>query len=126
MPVCGLAVGGAGGARGRLLGRRWAHLRGACTPLVPGCVTPTTERKMMDDQLLQGRRNICEFCFCRRIHAEFCHFSSLEIFSLFEQYVVRNADSLGMNEVELQLMLDYWAGKVTDINDENSSEIGLE
>ena len=61
-----------------------------------------------------------------RIHAEFGHFSSLEIFALFEQYVVRNADSLGMNEVELQLMLDYWAGKVTDINDENASKIGLD
>jgi ADP-dependent phosphofructokinase/glucokinase len=56
-----------------------------------------------------------------RIHAEFGHFSSLEIFSLFEKYAVRNADSLGLNEVELQLMLDYWNGKVTDINAHNDS-----
>ena len=33
-----------------------------------------------------------------RIHVEFAHFSSLEFFSLFEKHVVRNADSLGMNE----------------------------
>ena len=33
-----------------------------------------------------------------RIHVEFAHFSSLDFFKLFDNYVVRNADSLGMNE----------------------------
>jgi ADP-dependent phosphofructokinase/glucokinase len=61
-----------------------------------------------------------------KIHAEFGHFSSLEHFSLFEEYAVRNADSLGMNEVELQLVLDFWAGKVTDINDSIDSSPNLE
>jgi ADP-dependent phosphofructokinase/glucokinase len=61
-----------------------------------------------------------------KIHAEFGHFSSLEHFSLFEEYAVRNADSLGMNEVELQLVLDFWAGKVTDINASIDSSPNLE
>jgi len=61
-----------------------------------------------------------------KIHAEFGHFSSLEHFSLFEKYAVRNADSLGMNEVELQLVLDFWAGKVTDINASIDSSPNLE
>jgi len=61
-----------------------------------------------------------------KIHAEFGHFSSLEHFSLFEQFAVRNADSLGMNEVELQLILDFWAGKVTDINASIDSSPNLE
>lgn len=61
-----------------------------------------------------------------KIHAEFGHFSSLEHFGLFEEYAVRNADSLGMNEVELQLLLDYWAGKVTDINASIDSSPDLE
>jgi len=34
-------------------------------------------------------------------HVEFGHYSNLEHFKLFEQYAVRNADSLGLNEVEL-------------------------
>ena len=32
------------------------------------------------------------------IHVEFAHFSSLDFFRIFEQYAVKNADSLGMNE----------------------------
>ena len=34
-------------------------------------------------------------------HVEFGHYSSLEHFSIFEKYAVKNADSLGMNEIEL-------------------------
>jgi len=61
-----------------------------------------------------------------RIHVEFGHFSSLDHFGLFEKYAVRNADSLGMNEVELDLVLQYWDGKVTDINKEIDSTPNLE
>ena len=43
-----------------------------------------------------------------RIHVEFADFSSIEFFSLFEKYVVRNANSLGMNEQEMKLLLKYW------------------
>jgi len=32
---------------------------------------------------------------------EFGHFSKIEHFELFEKYAVENADSLGMNEVEM-------------------------
>lgn len=46
------------------------------------------------------------------IHAEFAHFSSLDFFSLFEKHAVMHADSLGMNEQELFLLLDYWEGKL--------------
>jgi hypothetical protein len=28
---------------------------------------------------------------------------------MFEKYAVRNANSLGMNEQELQLLLEYWS-----------------
>lgn len=41
-------------------------------------------------------------------HVELAHFSSFDHFKLFEKYAVRNADSLGMNEVEMQMLLDYW------------------
>lgn len=34
----------------------------------------------------------------QRIHVEFADFSSSEFFKLFEKYVVRNSNSLGMNE----------------------------
>ena len=47
-----------------------------------------------------------------RIHVEFAHFSSLDFFRLFEKYAVSQADSLGMNEQELILLLDYWEGKL--------------
>jgi ADP-dependent phosphofructokinase/glucokinase len=43
-----------------------------------------------------------------RIHVEFAHFSNLKLFELIEKYAVRHADSLGMNEQELGLLLDYW------------------
>ena len=35
---------------------------------------------------------------------------------MFEKYAVRNADSLGMNEVELQMLLELWSGELDDIN----------
>lgn len=47
-----------------------------------------------------------------KIHVEFAHFSSLDFFKLFEKYAVKHADSLGMNEQELILLLDYWEGKL--------------
>ena len=50
-----------------------------------------------------------------RIHVEFAHFSSLDFFRIFERYAVNQADSLGMNEQELILLLDYWEGKL-DVN----------
>lgn len=55
------------------------------------------------------------------IHVEFGHFSRFDAFSLFEKYAVRNADSLGMNELELKMLLDYWKGDLTDINKESDS-----
>ena len=58
-------------------------------------------------------------------HVEFGHYSSLEHFSLFEKYAVRNADSLGMNEVEMQTLIDYWNGDIEDINEEKSSHPDL-
>jgi len=54
-------------------------------------------------------------------HVEFGHFSSIDHFQLFEKYAVRNADSLGMNEVELQVLIDFWNGDLEDINEEKSS-----
>lgn len=42
------------------------------------------------------------------IHVEFGHFSSKTAFELFDLYAVRNADSLGMNEIEMKLILDLW------------------
>jgi len=50
----------------------------------------------------------------------------VETFELFEKYVVRNADSLGMNEVELQLLVDYWSGTFTDINQERENNQSIE
>lgn len=46
------------------------------------------------------------------IHVEFAHFSNLDIFRIFEKYAVTHADSLGMNEQELILLLDFWEGKL--------------
>ena len=42
------------------------------------------------------------------IHIEFGDFSNEEFFALYDKYVIRNADSLGMNEQELQMVLDHW------------------
>jgi ADP-dependent phosphofructokinase/glucokinase len=35
------------------------------------------------------------------IHIEFGDFSNEEFFALYDKYVIKNADSLGMNEQEL-------------------------
>lgn len=59
-------------------------------------------------------------------HVEFGHFSSLEHFKLFEKYAVSNADSLGMNEVEVQMLLDYWSGNLVDINEERQTQPSLQ
>jgi ADP-dependent phosphofructokinase/glucokinase len=61
-----------------------------------------------------------------RIHAEFASFNNLQTFELFEKYVVRNSDSLGMNEVEVQLLVDYWSGTLTDINQEQENNKSIE
>ena len=58
-------------------------------------------------------------------HVEFGHFSSLPHFALFEKYAVRNADSLGMNEQEMQTLIDYWNGDLEDILEEKSSQPNL-
>jgi ADP-dependent phosphofructokinase/glucokinase len=47
----------------------------------------------------------------QRIHVEFADFSQMGFFRLFEKHVVRNANSLGMNEQEMAMLLDYWADK---------------
>jgi len=60
------------------------------------------------------------------IHVEFGHFSSIESFKVFEKYAVRNADSLGMNELELKMLLDYWKGDLKDINEKSDSTPSLE
>lgn len=43
-----------------------------------------------------------------RIHVEFGDFTSLEFFKVFEKYAVRNSNSLGMNEQEIKMLLEYW------------------
>lgn len=45
------------------------------------------------------------------IHVEFADFSDSKFFELFEKYVVRESNSLGMNEQEMLMLIDYWAGK---------------
>ena len=55
-------------------------------------------------------------------HVEFGHFSSIGHFSLFEKYAVRNADSLGLNEVELQTIVEFWNNDLEDINEEKSTQ----
>ena len=46
-----------------------------------------------------------------RIHVEFADFQKMEFFKLFEKHVVRHSNSLGMNEQEMMMLLDYWNGK---------------
>ena len=53
------------------------------------------------------------------IHVEFGHFSSKSAFELFDLYAVRNADSLGMNEIEMKLILDLWTSNLSDIKDDS-------
>jgi ADP-dependent phosphofructokinase/glucokinase len=60
------------------------------------------------------------------VHVEFGHFSHLQHFELFDKYAVRNADSLGMNEVEMKLLLDLWTGNLADINDQESYQPTIE
>jgi ADP-dependent phosphofructokinase/glucokinase len=60
------------------------------------------------------------------IHVEFGHFSNKAHFELFEKYAVRNADSLGMNEVEMKLLLDLWSGSLVDINDQEFNQPTIE
>jgi hypothetical protein len=38
---------------------------------------------------------------------------------------VRNADSLGMNEIEMKMLLDYWKGDLHDINEVSDSTPSL-
>lgn len=48
-------------------------------------------------------------------HVEFGHFYNLKHFELFEKYAVSNADSLGVNEVEIKRILQEWVRKVENI-----------
>ena len=57
---------------------------------------------------------------------EFGHYSNLDHFKLFEKYAVSNADSLGMNEVEVQMLLDYWSGNLVDINEQRQTQPSLQ
>ena len=45
------------------------------------------------------------------IHVEFADFRDALFFELFDKYVVRNANSLGMNEQEMIMLLNVWDGK---------------
>ena len=54
------------------------------------------------------------------IHVEFADFSSEEFFSVYDKYVIRLADSLGMNEQELQMVLDLWDNKLNLREAQNS------
>ena len=60
------------------------------------------------------------------IHVEFGHFSSKDHFVLFDKYAVRNADSLGMNEVETKLLLDLWTGNLSDINGASEAVLAVD
>jgi ADP-dependent phosphofructokinase/glucokinase len=51
-----------------------------------------------------------------KIHVESGHFSNLQIYELYVKYAVENADSLGMNESELNLLSKYWSNALKDIN----------
>jgi ADP-dependent phosphofructokinase/glucokinase len=42
-------------------------------------------------------------------HVEFGHFYNMDHFKLYEEYAVRNAHSLGMNEAEMKLLMQEWA-----------------
>ena len=66
----------------------------------------------------QGQRHV--------MHVEFGHYSNFEHFELFVKYAAMNADSLGMNEVEMQMLLDYWNGQLGDINEEKASQPTLQ
>lgn len=57
-----------------------------------------------------------------RVHIEFAHFSRLDFFSLFDQYVVKHADSLGMNEQEMIMLLEFWSNQIQDINQARESK----
>ena len=45
------------------------------------------------------------------IHVEFADFTDHKFFNIFVQHVVQKANSLGMNEQELLMLLEYWDGK---------------
>jgi ADP-dependent phosphofructokinase/glucokinase len=61
-----------------------------------------------------------------KFHVEFGHFSSKESFAVFEKYAVSNTDSLGMNELELTMLLDFWKGQLHDINSKGNSQPSLD
>ena len=42
------------------------------------------------------------------------------------KYAVENADSLGMNEVEMQMLMDYWQGALLDINAQKPTQPTLQ
>jgi hypothetical protein len=48
------------------------------------------------------------------------HFSDLKAFELFDKYLISNADSLGLNELELQLLVVFWSGNEVDYDSKPS------
>lgn len=59
------------------------------------------------------------------IHVEFGDFQSEQFFSLYDELVIRNADSLGMNEQELSMVLDLW-NKKSDLKSVKNSKPNFE
>lgn len=59
------------------------------------------------------------------IHIEFGDFQSQEFFDLYDKLVIRKADSLGMNEQELKMVLDHWNNK-SDLKNVKESKPNFE
>lgn len=57
------------------------------------------------------------------IHIEFADFSNEKFFSIYDKHVVRSADSLGMNEQELKMIIDHWSNNqsLNEAKDSNPS-----
>lgn len=60
------------------------------------------------------------------IHIEFADFSDYSFFKLFEKYVVKNSNSIGMNEQEMSMLLDYWNNKDSLNSAKNSNPSFIE
>lgn len=57
---------------------------------------------------------------------EFGHFSKFDHFLLFNEHAVKNADSLGMNELEMMLLDDLWKGNLDSFSKQYNSKPELE
>lgn len=58
------------------------------------------------------------------IHIEFADFQSEEFFVIYDRYAVRLADSVGMNEQELKMVLDHWNDRL-NLKEARSSKPNL-